>query len=197
MMGVAAAHVGKDTILVAGFAGLFAGAMSMAVGELVSVAAQRDAEEADIEIEKEELARAPDAELAELANIYVQRGLDRELAQQVARQLSEKDRLTAHLRDELGIDERSRARPLQAAVTSALSFAVFALVPILAMLVSPSAWRMEILAAVTLAALAGLGALGARLGGAAVGRAALRVTIGGALALAVTFAIGRALGLAV
>jgi vacuolar iron transporter family protein len=197
MMGVAATDAPKDGILVAGIAGMVAGAMSMAAGEFVSVSSQRDAEHADIAIEQEELARAPEAELSELANIYVHRGLDKQLAMQVAKQLSAHDRLGAHLRDELGIMERTRARPLQAAWISAVSFALFALVPVLALLVAPSTLRMEMIAAVTLASLALLGALGGRIGGAPIARAALRVTAGGALAMAVTTAIGHVLGLTV
>lgn len=195
MMGVAAANEPKDGIIVAGFAGLFAGAMSMAVGEYVSVSSQRDAEQADIAREKEELAKSPEAELHELAGIYVHRGLHKELAMQVAKELTAKDHLGAHLRDELGIDAHNGARPLQAAWISAVSFAVFALVPILAILVAPRGWRIEILSAVTLASLGGLGALGARLGGAPRLPATLRVTVGGALALAVTFAIGHVIGI--
>lgn len=197
MMGVTAAEASKDAILVAGIAGLFAGAMSMAAGEFVSVSSQLDAERADIAVEKEELARAPDAELAELANIYVQRGLDKQLAMQVAKQLSAHDQLGAHLRDELGISERSRARPLQAAWISAVSFALFALVPVLALLIAPATLRFEMIGAVTLVSLAALGALGGYLGGASMVRASLRVTAGGALAMAVTGAIGSLLGLSV
>ena len=195
MMGVAATHADKDTILVAGVAGLFAGAMSMAVGEFVSVSSQRDAEHADIAREEQELAHAPEAELHELAGIYVHRGLSKDLAMKVARELSEHDRLGAHLRDELGIEERTRARPLQAAWISAVSFAVFAVLPILALLVAPATLRMETIAAITLVSLAGLGALGGRLGGAPMMRAALRVSLGGGLAMAVTTGIGRLLGL--
>jgi VIT1/CCC1 family predicted Fe2+/Mn2+ transporter len=197
MMGVAATSADKDAILVAGIAGMFAGAMSMAVGEYVSVSSQRDAEHADIAIETEELKHAPEAELHELANIYVHRGLDKQLAMQVAKQLSDHDRLGAHLRDELGIMERTRARPFQAAWISAASFAFFALVPVLALLVAPHSLRMETISVVTLASLAALGALGGRLGGAPMGRAALRVTAGGALAMAVTSAIGHLLNLTV
>src|SRR5262245_47216057 len=171
MMGVAAAHASKDAILVAGIAGLVAGSMSMAAGEFVSVSSQRDAEHADIALEKEELARAPEAELHELANIYIHRGLDKELAMQVAHQLSEHDRLGAHLRDELGITEQQRARPLQAAWISALSFAAFALLPVLALLVAPASLRMETIGGVTIASLAGLGAVGGWLGGASMLRA--------------------------
>lgn len=195
MMGVAAARASKEAILVAGVAGLCAGAMSMAAGEFVSVSSQRDAEHADIELEKHELATEPEAELRELAGIYMHRGLDKELAMKVAKQLSAHDRLGAHLRDELGIEERTRARPLQAAWISAVSFAFFALLPVLAVAIAPASRRMEFLAAVTIASLGALGALGGRIGGAPILRAALRVTIGGALAMAVTAGIGHLLGL--
>jgi VIT1/CCC1 family predicted Fe2+/Mn2+ transporter len=197
MMGVAASAASRGEILIAGVAGLVAGSMSMAVGEFVSVSSQRDAEQADIEIEKRELERQPQAELNELAMIYVQRGLNRDLALQVAQQLSEHDRLAAHLRDELGIDSRSLARPLQAAWISALSFGSFATVPIVALLVAPPSLRMPAIAGLSLLSLAILGALGARLGGASMGRAALRVCIGGSLAMALTAAIGRLLGVSV
>lgn len=197
MMGVAAADASKDAILVAGVAGLVAGSMSMAAGEFVSVSSQRDAEHADIAMEKKELAEAPDAELHELANIYVHRGLDKELAMQVAKKLSEHDRLGAHLRDELGITEQGQARPIQAAWISAVSFALFALLPVLALVVSPYSLRMYTIGGVTIASLAGLGALGGWLGGAPLLRASLRVTFGGALAMAVTAAIGHLLGTAV
>jgi vacuolar iron transporter family protein len=197
MMGVAASDASKDAIFVAGVAGLVAGAMSMAAGEFVSVSSQLDAEHADIAMETEELAKAPDAELQELANIYVHRGLDKHLAHEVAVQLSNHDRLGAHLRDELGISEQTRARPLQAAWISAVSFALFALVPVLALLVAPASLRMETIGAVTLVSLALLGALGGYLGGAAKLRAALRVTVGGALAMAVTAGIGHVLGLTI
>jgi len=196
-MGVAASHASKDAILVAGVAGLVGGSMSMAAGEYVSVSSQRDAEHADIAMEKEELAKAPEAELHELAGIYVHRGLDKELAMKVAQQLSAHDRLGAHLRDELGITDAQRARPLQAAWISALSFAVFAMLPVLALLVAPASLRMETIATVTIASLAGLGALGGWLGGAPMLPASLRVTIGGALAMAVTAGIGHLLGLTV
>jgi len=195
MMGVAATDASTNAVFVAGVAGLFAGAMSMAAGEFVSVSSQRDAEIADIAKEKEELETEPEAELRELAGIYHSRGLDKGLALQVARQLSAHDRLGAHLRDELGIEEHNRARPIQAAWISAASFAVFATIPLIALLISPANLRMEMIAAITLACLAVLGALGGRLGGAPMLRATLRVTLGGALALAVTFGIGRVLGL--
>jgi VIT1/CCC1 family predicted Fe2+/Mn2+ transporter len=197
MMGVAAADASKDAILVAGVAGLVAGSMSMAAGEFVSVSSQRDTEHADIALEKEELAQAPDAELHELANIYVMRGLDKELAMQVAKKLSEHDRLGAHLRDELGITEQGQARPIQAAWISAVSFAVFALLPVLALVVSPYSLRMYTIGGVTIASLTGLGALGGWLGGAPMLRASLRVALGGALAMAVTAGIGHLLGTAV
>lgn len=197
MMGVAASNASRDAILIAGVAGLVAGAMSMAAGEYVSVSSQRDAEHADIAIEKEELARSPEAELHELATIYVHRGLDKQLAMQVAKQLSEHDGLGAHLRDELGITDERRARPLQAAWISAVSFAFFALVPVLALLVAPASLRMPAIAGVTLVSLASLGALGGYLGGASVLRASLRVTLGGALAMAVTAGVGHLLGISV
>jgi len=144
------------------------------------VSSQRDAEKADIDLEKRELAGQPNAELNELAMIYVKRGLDKELAMKVAVQLSAHDRLGAHVRDELGIDPTSLSRPLQAAWISAASFATFALVPIVVLLVAPAEWRVPAIAAVSLASLAALGAFGAHLGGAPLGRAALRVTLGGA-----------------
>jgi VIT1/CCC1 family predicted Fe2+/Mn2+ transporter len=196
MIGVAASSASKQAILVAGVAGLVAGSMSMAVGEYVSVSSQRDAERADVERESRELAAQPDAELNELALIYMKRGLEEELAMKVAEQLSARDRLGAHLRDELGIDQRSLARPMQAAWISAASFASFALVPIVALLGASPASRIPAIAALSLVSLAVLGACGGRLGGAPLGRAALRVTIGGALAMAVTAAIGRIFGVA-
>ena len=197
MLGVAASSASKETILVAGVAGLVAGAMSMAVGEYVSVSSQRDAEEADIEREKRELEDQPQAELKELATIYVKRGLEKELAMKVAEQLSAHDRLATHMRDELGLDQASRARPLQAAWISAASFASFAVVPIVALLVAPAASRIPAIAALSLVSLAALGAFGGYLGGAPPGRAAIRVAIGGGLAMAVTAAIGRVLGVSV
>ena len=197
MIGVAASAASKDAILIAGVAGLVAGSMSMAVGEYVSVSSQRDAERADIELEQRELEGQPRAELEELTMIYVQRGLDQQLARRVAEQLSARDRLGAHLRDELGIDPRALARPLQAAWISAVSFASFALVPIVALLVAPAGLRVPAIAALSLSSLGALGALGARLGGAPMGRAALRVCLGGSLAMAVTAAIGKILGVSV
>lgn len=194
MIGVAASSASNEAILVAGVAGLVAGSMSMAVGEYVSVSSQRDAEEADVEREKGELAAQPRGELHELAMIYVKRGLDKELAMTVAEQLSTHDRLGAHMRDELGIDQAFLARPMQAAWISAASFASFAVVPIAALFVAPASSRILVIAALSLVSLGALGALGGHLGGAPLGRAALRVTIGGALAMAVTAVIGRIFG---
>jgi len=195
MIGVAASDASKQAILISGVAGLFAGAMSMAAGEFVSVSSQRDAEQADIELERTELEKQPRAELDELTLIYVHRGLDKELARRVAEQLSARDRLGAHLRDELGIDPHALARPLQAAWISALSFASFATVPIIALLAAPASARIPMIAGLSLVSLSALGALGARLGGAPMGRAALRVFVGGSLAMAVTAGIGKILGI--
>ena len=194
MIGVAASNATKPAVLIAGVAGLVAGAMSMAVGEYVSVSSQRDAEHADITREKRELASQPQSELEELASIYQKRGLDAQLALQVAEQLSAHDRLAAHMRDELGIVEGGIARPLQAAVVSALSFGLFAMLPIAALLLAPLGARSTAIALSSLAGLAGLGALGARLGGAPKTRAALRVTIGGLIAMTATALIGRLFG---
>jgi VIT1/CCC1 family predicted Fe2+/Mn2+ transporter len=197
MLGVTAASASKGTILVAGVAGLVAGAMSMAAGEYVSVSSQRDAEQADIEMEKQELAGDPEAELHELTMIYVQRGVEAKLARQVAEQLTRRDPLRAHMRDELGLEPGGLARPLQAAWISALSFATFALVPIVGLMVAPAGWRLPMIAGVSLVSLAVLGGFGGHLGGAPVGRATMRVTFGGALAMAVTAAIGHLLGVSV
>ncbi|HEY4221065.1 MAG TPA: VIT family protein [Myxococcota bacterium] len=194
LIGVSASAASKEATLVAGVAALAAGAMSMAAGEYVSVSSQRDAEQADIEIEKRELQETPQQELRELQQIYEKRGLDKALARQVAEALSKKDELEAHLRDELGIDRKALAQPLQAAWTSALSFSIFAALPIGAMEVAPPAWRIPIIAAVSLTSLTALGALGAHLGGAPLLRASLRVLLGGALAMAVTALVGHVLG---
>jgi VIT1/CCC1 family predicted Fe2+/Mn2+ transporter len=196
VIGVAASAASKEAILIAGVAGLVAGAMSMAVGEYVSVSSQRDAERADIEREKRELAGEPEAELNELATIYMKRGVEKELAIRVAEQLSAHDPLGAHMRDELGLEPASLARPMQAAWISAASFASFALVPLAALLVAPATFRVPAIAVVSLTSLATLGAFGGHLGGAPLGRAALRVTLGGGLAMAVTAVIGRMFGAA-
>ena len=197
IVGVAAAETSRQTIVTAGFAGLAAGAMSMAVGEFVSVSSQRDAERADLAQERRELAADPVSELSELTRIYERRGLDHPLAAEVARQLTNHDALAAHVRDELGITDAARARPLQAAGSSAAAFTVGALVPLLVALVSPSTPRIVVVAAAALLALAGLGALGAQLGGAPIGAAVVRITVLSALAMAITAAIGAVVGTAV
>jgi VIT1/CCC1 family predicted Fe2+/Mn2+ transporter len=173
MIGVASADASTRAVAIAGVAGLVAGSMSMAVGEYVSVSSQADAEAADIATEKQELEGEPAAELAELTGIYVKRGLDRALAEQVARALTDNDALSAHLRDELGIEPHLRARPMQAAVASALSFAAFAVLPLLALFIAPQSSRVAAIGLVSVLSLAALGALGARLGGAPMLRATL------------------------
>jgi vacuolar iron transporter family protein len=197
MVGVASASATTHAILVAGLAGLVAGAMSMAVGEYLSVSSQRDAERADIDREAQELATAPQAELNELATIYAKRGLDKDLSLKVAEQLSAHDRLGAHLRDELGIDPQALAQPQQAAWISAVSFSTFAMLPIIALLASPERWHVPAIAGASLLSLAILGALGAYLGGARMVAAAVRVTVGGGLAMAATALVGHLLGAAV
>ena len=197
MIGVAASAASTSAILVAGVAGLVAGSMSMAVGEYVSVSSQRDAEQADIALEQRELLTQPETELRELAAIYEARGLEPALAMQVAEQLSARDRLGSHLRDELLIDAGILARPMQAAWISAASFALFAVVPIAGLLIAPATLRIPVIAIISLASLSVLGAIGGHLGGASRSRAALRVTLGGALAMAVTAAIGRFVGVSV
>jgi vacuolar iron transporter family protein len=197
MVGVAASEASTKAILTAGVAGVFAGAMSMAAGEYVSVSTQRDAELADIARETRELAASPEAELDELTAIYVARGIAHNLARQVAIQLTARDKLGSHLRDELGIERRELARPFQAAWISASSFAIFAIVPIFGLLIAPPALRIWSIVAVTSICLAVLGGLGGRLGGASVVRASLRVTVGGALAMAVTAGVGWLFGVAV
>jgi VIT1/CCC1 family predicted Fe2+/Mn2+ transporter len=198
MLGVAAASASTHShgILIAGVAGLVAGAMSMAAGEYVSVSAQRDAERADISLEKKELASNSEGELAELAAIYRKRGLDAELARKVAEQLSAGDPLVTHLRDELGLEGSSLAHPLQAAFVSAASFASLSLLPIAALLFAPATWNVPAIALSALLSLAILGALGGRLGGAPIVRAAMRAMVGGGLAMAVTAVIGHLVGLA-
>ena len=195
MLGVAESGSSSERgVLVAGLAALVAGAMSMAVGEYVSVSSQRDAEEADVRKEKHELATAPGPELRELVGIYMERGLDEKLAHEVAEALMAKDALGTHLRDELGIDPHALAKPWQAAITSALSFAFWALVPIVALVVAPQSARAVVIAIVSLVSLGVLGAIGAHLGNAPKTRATLRVLVGGALAMALTAAIGRLVG---
>lgn len=194
IVGVAAAGSGRGAVLIAGLAGLVAGAMSMAAGEYVSVSSQSDTERADLAREREELATQPEFERAELAQIYVERGLDPDLARQVAEQLMAKDALGAHARDELGISEIVTARPLQAALTSAATFALGAALPLAMALLLPIGWLVAGVAGASLVFLAGLGALGARTGGAPLGRATLRVAFWGALAMALTAGIGAVFG---
>ena len=197
VVGVAAAETTRGSILLAGVAGLVAGAMSMAAGEYVSVSSQSDTENADLAREREELATMPEAELAELTAIYVQRGLDEELARQVAVQLTEQDALGSHARDELGISALTTARPVQAALASAASFAIGAALPLTAAFLTPVKsipWSVSIL---SLAFLALLGGLSAATGGAPVTKAVMRVTFWGAIAMAATAAIGRIFGVSV
>lgn len=190
ILGVATATHSHGSILIAGVSGLVAGALSMAAGEYVSVSSQADVEKADLARERRELATEKDAELAELTGIYIQRGLTRDLAAQVAQQLTAKDALAAHARDELGITEESTARPLQAALASAASFSVGAAVPILASMITPINIVVAAVYLSSLLVLAGLGALGARAGGAPLLPATLRVTFWGIVAMAVSAGIG-------
>lgn len=197
IVGVAAAASSTSAILVAGTAGLVAGAMSMAAGEYVSVSSQSDTEQADLARERAGLASQPDFEREELAQIYVQRGLDPKLAYQVADQLMAKDALGTHARDELGMSEVTAARPIQAAFTSAATFAAGAALPLLAALLLPRSILVVGVSAASLLFLALLGAIGARAGGATVGKAMLRVTFWGAIAMALTAGIGALFGTAV
>jgi VIT1/CCC1 family predicted Fe2+/Mn2+ transporter len=196
LVGVAAAETSSTVLLATGVAAVSSGALSMAVGEYVSVSSQRDAEHADIAREQHELEHYPEHELDELTGIYVSKGLEPELARTVAEKLSEHDRLGAHLIDELGITEQGMARPVQASLASAASFTVGALVPFITVLVAPVGARIATVAVLTLLALAVLGALGARVGGASAGRPTLRVLIGGGLAMAATALIGHLVGVA-
>jgi len=195
--GVAAAGTAPDAILLTGVAGLVAGAMSMAAGEYVSVSSQADAEKADIATEKHELATDPAFELEELTQIYQGRGLDRPLAEQVAAQLTAHNALDSHLRDELGLSHTTRARPIQAALASAASFAVGAALPLLIVLLDTGTSLPWIVSASSLVFLALLGALGAWAGGAPLLRPVIRVTFWGAMAMAATMAIGSLFGTAV
>ena len=197
MVAVAAASSSRSAILVAGIAGLSAGALSMAAGEYVSVSSQRDTERADLDLERRELIATPEAEREELARIYRDRGLSAGLADQVADELSQLDQLTVHARDELGIDVNALANPIQAAVVSASSFVAGAVIPILVVSIASSWLRVPVTIAVTLVGLILLGVAGARLGGAPPMRAAVRVLIGGTLALLISLAIGSLTGSAV
>lgn len=197
MLGVASANMDSSGVLVAGFAGLFAGALSMGAGEYVSVSSQADTERADLEIEKLTLANQYDDEQAELRDIYIRRGLDRDLATQVSHQLMAHDALGAHARDEIGITDALTARPLQAAIISAFSFTLGGVVPVLACIVSPTDTRVSVIIVISLIFLGSLGALAAQAGGASLVRGAGRVVIWGALVMGITSVIGRILGLVV
>jgi VIT1/CCC1 family predicted Fe2+/Mn2+ transporter len=194
VIGVAASHAPRGQILLAGVAGLVAGAMSMAAGEYVSVSSQADSERADLELERVELATDGAFEHQELAEIYRGRGLDADLAVKVAEQLMARDALGAHARDELGITDQHSARPVQAAIASAATFAAGATMPLVTALVVPASMATPMVAATSLIALAILGGIAARAGGAPVTRASLRVTIWGALAMALTAAAGALFG---
>jgi len=194
IVGVAAAAATQNAVLIAGVAGLVAGAMSMAAGEYVSVSSQSDTERADLAREHKELSENVEFEQEELAEVYVKRGVEKTLALEVARQLMAKDALAAHARDELGISEITTARPVQAALTSAATFSVGAAMPLLMVVVSPAGALIPIVSAASLGFLALLGAIGAKAGGANVLRATARVTFWGALAMALTAGIGKIFG---
>jgi VIT1/CCC1 family predicted Fe2+/Mn2+ transporter len=196
LLGVAAANSSRNAILTAGMAGLVAGAVSMALGEYVSVSSQRDSERSDIEKEKWELANQADHELEELATIYQAKGLPPELAAEVAVQLTEHDALAAHLLDELGITQDELAKPFQAAWSSAVSFSVGAAIPLAAAALASASLRIATIIGVTLVALVGLGYIGARAGGAGPARSIARVVVGGAVAMGITMAVGWAFGAA-
>jgi VIT1/CCC1 family predicted Fe2+/Mn2+ transporter len=194
VIGVAAADASRAIVFTAGLAGLVGGALSMAVGEYVSVSTQRDAELADLRLERTHLARDPIGELEELTQIYVQRGISPEVAREVAVELTARDELAAHARDELHISPETMARPVQASLASAGAFALGASLPLVTVLAVPTSARVVATVVVALLALAALGTIGARLGGAPVPRALLRTLIGSGLAMALTFAIGYVFG---
>ncbi len=196
MVGIAAANASSQTLLISGVAALVAGAMSMAAGEYVSVSSQADTEAADLAKERKELVAQPEHELRELAGIYQARGLDSQLAMQVARQLMKHDALGAHARDELGISQISSARPVQAALSSAMSFAAGAALPLAAAMASPAAWLVPIISGASLVFLVLLGIVSARLGGAPAFKAAARVAFWGALAMGITAGVGALFGVA-
>jgi VIT1/CCC1 family predicted Fe2+/Mn2+ transporter len=196
IVGVAAASQGRSEILVAGLAGLVAGAMSMAAGEYVSVSSQSDTEGADLARERQELATQPELEIEELAGLYAARGVERGLARQVAAQLMAKDALGAHARDELGISEFTTARPIQAALTSAMTFAAGATLPLVTATLAPQAAITPAVSAASILFLAILGALGAKVGGASVFKGVARVTFWGAAAMALTAGVGLLFGVA-
>lgn len=194
LVGVAAADVSRSNLLLAGVAGLVAGAMSMAAGEYVSVSSQSDTEKADLARERAELLAQPEHERQELAGIYVERGLDPKLAKEVARQLMEHDDLGAHARDELGINEMTTANPVQAAFTSALTFSAGAVLPLLAALAAPAPLLVYVVSGSSLVVLTALGVISARAGGAPVFKATLRIVFWGALAMALTAGVGKLFG---
>ncbi len=196
VVGVASAESSRSSILVAGVAGLVAGAMSMAAGEYVSVSSQSDTENADIAREREELATTPELELHELTTVYIKRGLDNTLALQVAEQLTAHDALGAHARDELGISEQTTARPTQAALTSAATFAVGAALPLAATFLTPASQIPIVVSILSLGFLALLGGMSARAGGAPIAKAVTRVTFWGAIAMLATAGIGYLFGVA-
>jgi len=194
ILGVASAAASQNSVLLAGIAGLVAGAMSMAAGEYVSVSSQSDTENADLARERQELADDPEYEKRELAKIYVSRGVEPGLARQIAEQLMAKDALGAHARDELGITDITTARPVQAALASAASFSVGAAAPLALALLSPSSWRIAAVSVGSLLFLALLGMIGAKVGGANILKPTFRVTFWGALAMGVTAGIGAIFG---
>lgn len=194
VVGVAASGTGRAAVLIAGVAGLVAGAMSMAAGEYVSVSSQSDTEAADLARERHELATAPDSELAELTGLFEARGLTRELASQVAEQLTAHDAIGAHAREELGLSEQTSARPLQAALSSAVAFAVGAALPVAVSALAPAAQLTTLVIGSALVLLLVLGAIAARVGGASVWRGAVRVAFWGALAMAASALVGRVFG---
>jgi VIT1/CCC1 family predicted Fe2+/Mn2+ transporter len=195
--GVAAADNTRNAVMIAGFASLAAGAFAMAVGEYSSVSSQRDTEQADLERERGEIEVDPDGELSELTAIYQGRGLSRDLAERVAAELMQHGAFEAHARDELGLDPAELARPGQAAAVSAASFVLGAILPLLTAIVAPASVRIAITIAITLVALGALGVVGAHLGKASPRRAAARLLVGGAAAMAITTLIGRITGKAV
>ncbi|HEX2603980.1 MAG TPA: VIT family protein [Oxalicibacterium sp.] len=196
MLGVAAANVARHELLIAGVAALVAGAMSMAAGEYVSVSSQSDTEQADLVREQQELEEEPDAEHRELTSIYIARGVQPELARKVATELMEHDALGAHARDELGIDDQNMARPMQAAITSALTFSSGSALPLATAALVPQQWVVPMVAGMSMLFLILLGMLAARAGGASVLRAALRVGFWGAFAMGVTTGVGHLFGVA-
>jgi VIT1/CCC1 family predicted Fe2+/Mn2+ transporter len=196
IIGVAAAASSQENILIAGVAGLIAGAMSMAAAEYVSVSSQADTEQADLAIERKSLADNPDAERRELAGIYRRRGLDADLAERVAEQLMASDALAAHARDDIGISDKTAARPILAALSSAATFAVGAGLPLAVAWLAPLAWVIPLVAAACLPLLAVLGAIAARAGGASMLIGAGRVAFWGTLAMAATAGVGRLFGVA-